>query len=113
MAQLLRQLALVSEAADISFSDLTRTSAALQKQATRDFGPVWEVQATADAFDRLEDVPLGYWPIIVRDDIGQPGAVPVGDDGCRCLRLGSSGGGGCSLFLTVAVAHYEGHPKEI
>lgn len=67
---LLRQLALVSESQQISFSELTRVSAALQKQATRDFSPIWSVEATVDAFERLEDVPLGYWPMIVMDNIG-------------------------------------------
>jgi hypothetical protein len=70
MVDFLRQVALVSEVQDISFSDLTRTSAALQKQAIRDLGPMWDVQATVDAFHTLEDVPLGYWPIIIETDIG-------------------------------------------
>jgi hypothetical protein len=30
-----------------------------------------------DAFSNLEDVPLGYWPLIVRDDIGFPGAAGI------------------------------------
>ena len=30
-----------------------------------------------DSFPRLEDVPVGYWPMIVKDDIGQPGAAGV------------------------------------
>ncbi len=70
MAQFLRQVALVSEVQDLSFSDLTRTSAALQKQAIRDLSGLWDVQATVDAFHQLEDVPLGYWPIIIETDIG-------------------------------------------
>ena len=65
------QVALVSQSASISLSDVTKVSAALQKQATRDFGPIWNVQSTVDAFDTLEDVPIGYWPIIVRDDVRQ------------------------------------------
>jgi hypothetical protein len=68
---LIRQVALVSESPSINFDQVSQVSAALQKQATRDFGPVWNVQATVDAFARLEDVPLGYWPMIVRDDIGE------------------------------------------
>ncbi|HET6230922.1 MAG TPA: hypothetical protein VFE05_12690 [Longimicrobiaceae bacterium] len=68
MSNLLRNIALVTEGTNaISPSDLTRVAAALQKQATRDFGPVWGVTATVDAFTRLEDVPIGYWPIIVGD----------------------------------------------
>jgi hypothetical protein len=80
MATLVRQLALVSEVAGISFSELTQVSAALQKQATRDFGPIWDVTGTVDPFTKLEDVPIGYWPIIVRDDIGVGGAAGVHED---------------------------------
>jgi len=50
-------------------------SAALQKQVTRDFGPLWDTQATVDAFDSLESVPVDYWPVILRDDINEPGAA--------------------------------------
>ncbi len=67
---LVQQVALVSELESISASELTRVGAALQKQAIRDFAPIWEMRATVDPFVRLEDVPLGYWPIIVREDIG-------------------------------------------
>ena len=74
---LLTQVALVSEISEISASELTRYSAAIQKQALRDFGPIWDVQATVDAFVRLEDVPVGYWPIIVDHDIGFPGAAGI------------------------------------
>lgn len=70
-------LALVSEVDGHDPSDVATVAAALQKQATRDFGPAWEVEATVDAFPRLEDVPVGYWPMIVKDDIGQPGAAGV------------------------------------
>jgi hypothetical protein len=52
-------------------------SAALQKQAVRDLGPIWDVKATVDAFERLEDVPLGYWSMIIRDDIGFDGAAGI------------------------------------
>jgi hypothetical protein len=77
---LLRHVALVSETQSISFSELSRVSAALQKQAIRDLGPIWNIQATCDAFGRLEDVPVGYWPIIVEDDIRTPGAAGIHED---------------------------------
>ncbi|HEY8770676.1 MAG TPA: hypothetical protein VIM03_09040 [Thermoleophilaceae bacterium] len=70
-------LALVSEVDGHDPSDVATVAAALQKQATRDFGPTWDVEATVDSFPRLEDVPVGYWPMIVKDDIGQPGAAGV------------------------------------
>jgi hypothetical protein len=72
-----RFLALVSETARVSGSELARVAAALNKQATRDITQLWGVQASVDAFSDLEDVPLGYWPMIVRDDIGFPGAAGI------------------------------------
>jgi hypothetical protein len=73
-------LALVSEVPGHDSSDVARVGAALQRQATRDFGPIWDVQATVDAFPRLEDVPVGYWPMIVETDINTPGAAGVHED---------------------------------
>lgn len=74
---LTKNLGLVSEAEGHDPSDVARVAAALQRQATRDFGPVWDVEATVDAFPCLEDVPVGYWPMIVRDDIEVPGAAGI------------------------------------
>ena len=74
---LLSQVALVSEIREISASELTSVAAALQKQVTRDFSPIWGVPSTVDAFTRLEDVPIGYWPIIVSKNIHDPGAAGV------------------------------------
>jgi hypothetical protein len=80
MPSLVRQVALVSDVPSISFSELTSVSAALQKQVTRDFGPIWDVTGTVDPFNKLEDVPIGYWAVIVRDDIGVSGAAGVHED---------------------------------
>ena len=78
-----RFLALLSETSRVSSSELARVAAALNKQATRDITSFWGVQASVDAFENLEDVPLGYWPMIVRDDFGFPGAagIHLDDDG--------------------------------
>lgn len=73
-------LALVSEVDGHDPSDVARVAAALQRQVTRDFGPIWGVRATVDAFPRLEDVPVGYWPMIVETDIDTPGAGGVHED---------------------------------
>lgn len=70
-------LALVSEVEGHDPSDVARVSGALQRQASRDFRPLWGVEATCDAFPRLEDVPVGYWPMIVRSDIEVPGAAGI------------------------------------
>jgi hypothetical protein len=63
-------VALVSETPRLALSEAVQVSAAIQKQVTEDFGPAWEIEATVDAFDQLVHVPLGYYPVVVRDDIG-------------------------------------------
>jgi hypothetical protein len=79
-------IALTTDGAPIDLAQLTTVAAALSKQVLRDFGPIWTVSATIDAFLALEDLPVDYWPIIVETDVrgalgyhedenGQPFAV--------------------------------------
>jgi hypothetical protein len=77
MDTIIQHLALVSESKLVGLGDLMKVAAALQKQASRDLAPTWNISATVDAFERLEDVPLGYWPMIVKDDIGFSGAAGI------------------------------------
>jgi hypothetical protein len=76
---MLRQVALVSSIDSPDLSELTQVAPALQKQATRDFGPIWNVDATVDAFASFDDVPVGYWPIILTEDV--EGGVHEDKDG--------------------------------
>jgi hypothetical protein len=66
---LVRHVALLPEGVDIPVSEITRVAAALQKQVSRDFAPLWGVNATVDGFAKLEDVPLGYWPVMIVKDV--------------------------------------------
>jgi hypothetical protein len=66
----LLQIALVSQTNQLTVGKLALAGAAVQKQVSRDFGPIWEIQATVDTFEKLGDVPIGYWSVVVRDDIG-------------------------------------------
>src|SRR5215467_9226967 len=75
-----RNVGLVGDTNQITPSELTKVAAALQKQATRDFGPIWHIQSSVSAFSKLEDVPTDYWPVIVQDDIRTPGAAGVHED---------------------------------
>jgi hypothetical protein len=75
MSALAHQVALVSDTPSINFSDISSVAAALQKQAIRDFGPIWSVNPTVSAFDTLDSVPVDYWPVIVMDNINEPGAA--------------------------------------
>jgi hypothetical protein len=70
-------VALVSETGNVDNAALAPVAGALQKQVTRDFEPIWGVSAVVAAYPTLEDVPLGYWPIIVKDNIGHPGAAGI------------------------------------
>lgn len=72
-----KYLALVSESTQVPLNEVAKISAALQKQITRDFAPLWKVPATIDFFQSLDDVPPDYWPIIIRDDIGFAGAAGI------------------------------------
>lgn len=67
-------IALVAENSNVQLKELTKVAAALQKQVTRDFGPLWRVEADVSAFQSLDEIPLDYWPVIVMDDIGDPSA---------------------------------------
>jgi hypothetical protein len=75
MSILTAHVALVSDTPSVTLSQVTAVAAALQKQVSRDFGPIWSVNATVNAFDALESVPVDYWPVILRDDIQEPGAA--------------------------------------
>jgi hypothetical protein len=64
----LLHIALVPERPEaLDLTEVSRVAAAIQRQVSRDFTPVWQVDATVDAFARLELVPLGYWPVILTD----------------------------------------------
>ena len=69
-------LALVVETRRIRPTEIKEVAAAVQRQIGRDFAPLWGVEATVDPFLALEDVPSGYWPMIVRDDF--PGMDIIG-----------------------------------
>ncbi len=64
---LTEHVALVSLSKSVSYAAVARASAAIQNQVTRDFGPIWGVEATVDAFEHLKDVPIGYWIVTVID----------------------------------------------
>jgi len=79
---LIQHLALVSESSTVDLARTTVIAAALNKQIARDVAPLWGIQATVQAYPKLGDVPLDYWPMLIRDNIGNhaPG-VHLNDDG--------------------------------
>src|SRR5260370_41371068 len=78
---MLNQVALVSETDNIALDDLTMVAAALQKQVTRELGPTWNIDATVDSFASPDDVPLGYWHVIIADTIPfNAGGIHLNED---------------------------------
>jgi hypothetical protein len=61
-------VALVSLTRDISTSNLLQVAAAVQKQVTRDFTPLWGIRANVDAFENLADLPNDYRPVVLFGD---------------------------------------------
>ena len=61
-------IAIVSLTRDISTGSLLQVTAAVQKQVTRDFAPIWGVPATVAAFDDLMSVPNDYFPVVLFGD---------------------------------------------
>jgi hypothetical protein len=51
--------------------DLLQVAAAVQKQVTRDFTPLWGIPATVDAFEDLASVPSDYRPVVLFGDVGE------------------------------------------
>jgi hypothetical protein len=64
---MLSHVGLVSLTRQLALRDVAPVGAALQKQVGRDFGPLWNIEASVDSFERLEDVPADYWLITIED----------------------------------------------
>jgi hypothetical protein len=70
-------LALISPTPAVSAESVMEVAAAIQRQVVRDFAPAWGVAATVEPFARLDQVPTGYWPIILRDSLRDPSEAGV------------------------------------
>lgn len=61
-------VAIVSLSSDIPTRTVLQVAAAVQKQVTRDFAPIWGLPATVDAFADLPSVPSDYHPVVIFGD---------------------------------------------
>ena len=83
---MVNQVALVSETRKISSSDFEHGQRG--DPVSRDLGPIWDIEATVDAFDNLEDVPLGYWQVIIKENIGfDAGGIHLNTDNGQPFAL--------------------------
>jgi hypothetical protein len=77
-----QHIALVPEGVGISLAALAPVAAAISRQVARDFGPIWQVDATVDPFPSLDKVPLGYWPVLISmRELGSNEGVHLDKDG--------------------------------
>lgn len=70
-------VALTSEVSnnEISPSQLADVAAALQTQVVNHFAPIWHQSATVAAFPDSKAIPRGYWPIVIKGQLDEPGAL--------------------------------------
>ena len=81
-------VALTSLSSSVTTRSLMIVASAIQKQVTRDFGPIWGIRATVDAFAAITDVPSDYYHVVVFTDTGELVerlAAEIGDDEAEAL----------------------------
>jgi hypothetical protein len=66
--------ALISESTHLSFSELPPVAAAISTQMIRDISPMWRCYATLTPFPSVKAAPVGYYKIIIQDNIHVSGA---------------------------------------
>ncbi len=72
--KLQQNIAVTSMTHQLRFEDLQRMVAAVQKQLTRDYYPVWQRPTNVVAVRWGDPWPHGYWHAYIKDSIGAPGA---------------------------------------
>jgi hypothetical protein len=76
-------VALVSLTSEIPTRSVLQAAAAVQKQITRDFTPIWGLPATVDVFEDLGSVPTDYHPVVIfgdADEVKERLEFAVGDE---------------------------------
>ena len=67
------EIGLATRSASISLADLQPLAAALNKQASRDLAPIWDVSGHVTVLENPDSVPHGVSPIILMDQV--PGGM--------------------------------------
>ena len=98
-----RAIAIIDQTNAIPAAELARGAAAVQKQVTNDFGPIWNRTATVDVFPTLADKPLDSWPVVIRKKLGVDGAgVHVSRDGNKAFALVRATPGSRDWMVTLS-----------
>jgi hypothetical protein len=60
-------IAVINESKHLDHTAIAKAAAAVQMQVTADLFPVWGVSATVADFPSLTAMPVGFWPVVIRD----------------------------------------------
>lgn len=58
-------IALIDTSGQIRPTELSVVGAALQRQVSRDFAPVWGQDAAIHLFKQAAEIPVGFWPLFI------------------------------------------------
>src|SRR6202522_4814749 len=73
------QISVINESTVLADKDVTPVVAALQKQVTNDFGPVWGTAAQLSIVPKGTQPPTGSWWLVLLDDSDQANALGYHD----------------------------------
>jgi hypothetical protein len=82
------QIAVINESTVLADTDVSPAVAAIQKQVTNDFRPVWGVDAALTIVSKGATPPSGSWWLVVLDDSDQANALGYHDLTSEGLPIG-------------------------
>jgi hypothetical protein len=82
------QISVINESTVLADTDVAPVVAALQKQVTNDFGPVWGTAAQLSVVPKGSQPPSGSWWLVLLDDSDQANALGYHDLTSEGLPIG-------------------------
>jgi hypothetical protein len=84
------QISVINESTVLADADVAPVVAALQKQVTNDFGPVWGTAAQLSIIPKGAQPPAGSWWLVMLDDSDQANALGYHDLTTEGLPMGKA-----------------------
>lgn len=75
LLMLTSHFALIDQSKQFNSDQVNHMAAICNLQLKEDFFPIWKRPASMTAASSLSTVPKGFWPVIIKNDIGEPGAL--------------------------------------
>jgi hypothetical protein len=102
------QVSVINESTVLADSDVVPVVAALQKQVTNDFRPVWGTDATLNIIAKGAQPPTGSWWLVLLDDSDQANALGYHDlttDGLPMGKVFAASDLKANTSWTVTASH--------